>query len=352
MPKKQQNLGRKSKTLNPRVELMKQAVQNADGAVPFMLRCNKCGMTALISNAAKSAKFPISFSEINKGNNGRLPVCKACMDELYEKYYAGLHDEEQAFRRVCMKYDIYYSKAIVDLALSNSKPKQRMSYYVNKTTNAEFANKTYDDTINEEQAVNNTISTFDDLYDKEKHSVSEESVKFWGFGFSPEDYEYLDNKYVEWTTSYPVQAKAMESIFQKICMMELQILKGIQNNEKIDALYNQLNNFMNAAGIQPKQNSENTLSDTASFGVLIKQWEDNDPIPEPDPRYKDIDGIRRYISVWFLGHLSKMFGFKNEWSQLYEDEIKKYTVKDIDYSEENVNSVSYEDLFGKGDSDE
>lgn len=352
MPKTTQNLGRKRKTVNPKVELMKQAVQNSDGAAPFMYRCNKCGMTALITNTAKAAKFPISFSSLNEGNNGKLPVCKSCLDELYEEYFTEFGSEEKAFQRVCMKYDIYYCKDLVDLALSGSKPKQRMSYYVNKSTNADYANKTYDDTIKEEQAENNTISTFNDLFDRSRHSVTEESVKFWGFGFSPEDYEYLDNKYVEWTTSYPVQAKAMESIFQKICMMELQILKGIQNNEKIDALYNQLNNFMNSAGIQPKQNSENTLSDTASFGVLIKQWEDNDPIPEPDPKYKDVDGIRRYISVWFLGHLSKMFGFKNSWSDLYENEIKKYTVSDVEYFDEEVNNVSYEDIFGKGDNNE
>lgn len=351
MGREKENLGRAKpakQPVNPRIELMKQMVQNTDGAVPFMYRCNRCGKTALATDPTRSKWFPISFSETNIGNDCRLPVCKTCLNELYEKYQRELGNESEALRRVCMKYDIYYSPELAKVTLESSKPKERMTFYVSKTTNATYANKTYDDTITEESGTQDHIVTFEDMGNKE-HVVSEETIKFWGFGFTPEDYEYLDNKYVEWSTSYPVQAKAMESIFQKICMMELQILKGIQNNEKVDALYRQLNDFMNAAGIQPKQNSENTMSDTASFGVLIKRWEDEEPIPELEDKWKDIDGIRRYISVFFFGHLAKMFGIKNNWSQLYEEEIKKYTVNRPDLEDADVNQITYEDLFGSGE---
>lgn len=350
MGREKENLGR-AKTakqpINPRVELMKQMVQNTDGAVPFMYRCNRCGKTALATDPTRSKQFLISFSEINVSNDCKLPVCKNCLNELYEKYNKELGNEAEAVRRVCMKYDIYYSPELLKITLESSKPKERMSFYVSKTTNAAFANKTYDDTIAEEAQQTNSVSTFEDI--EKNKGVSEETIKFWGFGFSPEDYEYLDNKYVEWSTSYPVQAKAMESIFQKICMMELQILKGIQNNEKVDSLYKQLKDFMDAAGIQPKQNSENTMSDTASFGVLIKRWEDEEPIPEPEEKWKDIDGIRRYISVFFFGHLAKMFGVKNNWSKLYDEEINKYTVNRPELEEQDIDQITYEDLFGSGD---
>ena len=346
-----ENLGRKKTTrkpaVNPRVELMKQAVQNSDGSVPFMYRCVKCGYTAFTTDPIKSKQFGISFSKLHGGNDCRLPICKKCLNELYEDYCKSLGSEEEAARRVCMKFDMYYSPELLELTLKGAKPKERMSFYINKMITQAFANKTYDDTIKEDAEKNSGINTFGDMLADE--SVSEKTIKFWGFGFSPEDYEYLNNKYAEWSTSYPVQAKAMESIFQKICMMELQILKGIQNNEKVDALYRQLKDFMDAAGIQPKQNSENTMSDTASFGVLIKRWEDEDPIPEPEEKWKDIDGIRRYISVYFFGHLSKMFGFKNNWSKLYEDEIRKYTVDRPDIDEEDINQITYEDVFGSGE---
>ena len=342
-----QNLGRKTggtkKNVNPQVEMLKHFVQSENNRdIPSMHRCCRCGLTT----TTDLTKFPLSYSQLYASNDYRLPICKDCLDDLYNNvYYPMFQNDEMAVRRICSKFDIYYNPKIVQLMRDGSRPKKHMSFYAQKTTLQQYSNRTFDTTLEEETVAAANIDTFDDMNNATE--VSEKTIKFWGFGFSPEDYEYLDNRYVEWSTSYNIQSKAMESIFQKICMMELQILKGIQKNEKVDALYRQLNDFMNAAGIQPKQSSENTMSDTASFGTLIKRWEDEEPIPEPKPEWRDVDGIRRYISVYFLGHLSKMFGFKNDWSRLYEEEIAKYTVNKPDFDDSN--EISYEDIFGSGD---
>lgn len=346
MPK--QNLGRKvsqqqkKKAVDTRVEMLKQIAAGNEN-VPFMYRCEKCGKQVMDDDR----EFMISFSKLHVGHRCRLPICKDCLDSLYEEYFEELGSEEEAVRRVCMKFDIYYNKEIVNLMKSASKPLKRMTYYVGKTHTAKYANKTYDTTILEEKAEEDKITTYEDMYSSKE--IDPDTVSFWGSGFKPEDYEYLDSRYSEWILSYPVQAKAMEAIIQKICLLELQIMRGIQKGDKVDSLCKAMNDLMNSAGIQPKQSSENTMSDTASFGVLIKRWEDEEPIPEPEEKWKDIDGIRRYISVFFFGHLSKMFGFKNNWSQLYEDEIRKYTVNRPELEEEDINQITYEDIFGSGD---
>lgn len=333
------------KKVDPRVAKLQQMVALENGKdIPIMHRCCKCGFTT----TTEISKFACSYSTLYASNDFRLPICKNCLDDLYNnKYMPILNNDEEAVRRICQKFDIYYNPDIVQIMRDGSRPGKHMSFYVQKTQLQQYANRTYDTTIDEEQEANASISTFDDMINS--HKIPEDTVKFWGFGFLPEDYEYLDYRYSEWATSYNIQSKAMESIFQKICLMELQILKGIQKNEKVDSLYRQLNDFMNSAGIQPKQSSENTMSDTASFGTLIKRWEDEKPIPEAKPEWQDVDGIRRYISVYFLGHLSKMFGFKNDWSQLYEDEIAKYTVNRPTINEDDEYTISYEDIFGSGD---
>lgn len=336
-----QNLGRsnsakRAKPVDTRVEMMKQIVAGKENA-PFLFRCMKCGKQVMDDEK----DFMLSFSKLYAGNRCRLPICKECIDALYEEYFSELGDENEAVRRVCMKFDIYYCDELVSAMKSGSKPLKRMSYYIAKSHTVKYANKTYDTTIMEEAAEAmkcKKIISDDD--------VDPEMAAFWGSGFAREDYEYLDSRYSEWILSYPVQAKAMEAIIQKICLLELQIMRGIQKGEKVDSLCKAMNDMMNAAGIQPKQSSESTISDTASFGTLIKRWEDEEPIPEPEEKWKDIDGIRRYISVFFLGHLSKMFGFKNNWSKLYEDEIRKYTVDIPELSECDVGQISYEDIFG------
>lgn len=344
-----QNLGRKMATrpkgikpVDPAVEMLKH-ITAGDDTVPYMYRCVKCGKQVMDDDK----EFMVSFSKFHVGNRCKLPLCKDCIDASYEEYLAEYGNEEDAVRRMCMQLDIYYCQELVDTMKKASKPLKRMTFYITKSHTAKYANKTYEDTIAEEKSEEEKIVTYEDMYSTQ--DIDPDTVAFWGSGFSPEDYEYLDSKYSEWILSYPVQAKAMEAIIQKICLLELQITKGIQRGDKVDSLCKAMNDLMNSAGIQPKQSSENTMSDTASFGALIKRWEDEEPIPEPDEKWKDVDGIRRYISVFFFGHLAKMFGVKNNWSKLYDDEIKKYTVDRPELEDEDVNQITYEDLFGSGD---
>ena len=99
---------------------------------------------------------------------------------------------------------------------------------------------------------------------------------------------------------------------------------------------------------QKKDDSDSAVENTP-FGVWIRRWETQRPIPEPDPELEDVDGIIRYISIWFLGHLSKMLGIKNAYCRLYEEEIAKMRVDKPEYEDEDDEEMLY-DLFGNKDS--
>ena len=136
-----------------------------------------------------------------------------------------------------------------------------------------------------------------------------------------------------------------------MCMLELQILKAQIAGNSTVALQKQLNEFMNSANVQPKQNNDNALVEANTFGTLIKKWENERPIAKPAPEWEDVDYIKKYISVYFLGHLANMIGIKNklgdEWSRLYDEEIKKNTVKPPSYFEEEADTPSFEEVFTK-----
>lgn len=74
------------------------------------------------------------------------------------------------------------------------------------------------------------------------------------------------------------------------------------------------------------------------------------PIPEPDPELQDVDGIKKYITVWFFGHLCKMLGLNNSYSRLYTDEIEKLRV-DRPEDEFDDDELLYE-AFSESDSDD
>ena len=90
------------------------------------------------------------------------------------------------------------------------------------------------------------------------------------------------------------------------------------------------------------------LADTNTFGTLIKKWEDEHPIPEPAPEWKDVDGIRKYINTWFLGHLCKMFRIENDVTAEYDEELAKYTVEVPSFQLEEEEDVSdeFSDIIG------
>lgn len=89
--------------------------------------------------------------------------------------------------------------------------------------------------------------------------------------------------------------------------------------------------LLGTANLKPSQNSDNSMVEQNTFGTLIKKWENTRPISEPLPEWQDVDGIRKYITVYFLGHFCKMLGIRNKYSAAYEEEMAKYRVEMPEY---------------------
>ena len=109
-------------------------------------RCTTCGKTF----TKQAGNFPASQSPIYACNNHFLPVCKTCIDKLYEHYCAVLGNDEDAIRRICMKFDIYYSKALAESSRKIAVDRSRVHTYISRANLSQFRGKTYDTTIDEE----------------------------------------------------------------------------------------------------------------------------------------------------------------------------------------------------------
>ena len=64
----------------------------------------------------------------------------------------------------------------------------------------------------------------------------------------------------------------------------------------------------------------------------------------PDEEWKDVDGIAKYITIYFLGHLCKMMGIKNSYSRMYEAEMAKYKVEKPEYEDDD--EALFDAVFG------
>lgn len=307
-------------------------------------RCTTCGKTF----TKQAGNFPASQSPIYACNNHFLPVCKTCIDKLYEHYCAVLGNDEDAIRRICMKFDIYYSKALAESSRKIAVDRSRVHTYISRANLSQFRRKTYDTTIDEESR--QVIESVEEVKESGV-KILQRTVKFFGVGFSEDEYKFLQDQYDDWTARHECQTKSQEEIFKAICIAQLNIQRAniSGDQKKLDTSMKLFQDLLGAAKIKPNQIKGDVISDQQTFGTLIQKWETEKPIPEPDPEFADVDNIRKYIGTFFFGHLCKMIGIKNSYSEEYEKYLKQYSATKPEFSDDAVN----EDIFNKltGDAD-
>ena len=295
-----------------------------------------------------------------KGNNGYVPFCRSCTEILMQSmtsFYSG--NEEHALRHLCAIFDWCYNDtaSAMTLATEAHASSSRVGLYPSKMSTRPSAlhGETFLDTIREEIEERDSLTGIVLVPDEDESDfvVTREMIRTWGKGFTPDQYQFLEEEYTEWVTKNVCKTKSQEELFRNIALAQLDVRIARQNGGKVTDALKALQDLMNSANILPKQNSDNILADTQTFGTLLKKFEETAPIPEPDERWKDVDGIRRYMNTWFRGGLAKALKIDNENTALYDeaiDEMQRFTVQPVTISAaESANDSS---IFDQNSSDD
>lgn len=328
--------------------------------------CSRCGL----SYGRRKGYFPVSYAALHKGI-GYVPVCKTCIDDMYNKYLTQTEDTSAVVRQVCRKLDLYWNKTIFEDVERRNTTHSMMTAYMAKLNTTRYAGKCYDDTLSDEGALwshidasdfsTEDIDDFDDDDDgldsneeiigiDDSIEITDEIIAFWGPGFTTSMYRELEQRRRYWMSRFPedtVLDVGTEALIRQICNLEISINKNRASGKQIDKNINMLNTLLGSLNLKPSQNKDDgdaSLENTP-FGVWIRRWENQRPIPEVDPEMKDVDGIIRYIETWFKGHLSKMLNIKNAYSPIYENEIDKYRVEKPEYEDDDDETV-FNEVFG------
>ena len=320
--------------------------------------CCRCGLGF---NRQKGF-FPVSHSPTYRGS-GYLPWCSECVDAMFEEYCRKYGDSRAAMRRMCMKMDLYWHDSIYDVVERTSGTNSRVRTYITKSNMNRYIDKTFDDTIDEEgtnrleRAPDPEVETGyvqENAETEEEIIVPEDVALFWGPGYTPKMYLELEERRKYWTSRYPEGYNfdiGEEALIRQICNLEIDINHDRAAGKSIDKNVNTLNNLLGSANLKPTQKKAEEADaeyDSTPLGVWIKRWENARPIPEPDPDLQDVDGIVRYIEIWFKGHLAKMVGLKNSYSKMYEDEIARMRVEHPELEDEDDEGV-FNDIFASNE---
>lgn len=291
-----------------------------DTLPPNKLLCINCESTRSVD------MFYLNDNPLIKSE--RLPVCKNCIRD-----FIGNKESDGYEARVVLVLALMNKPFLYDLWEMRSEVWSR--YIPQLSSFNQYKGMQFSDSIfrNKESNTYDSIANIskDEINEIQKTELTkeelEELVMFWGKGFSPEDYEFLQMEYEKLLNSYECDTYTMEMLFQEVAQTRLTIKKKRERGESVDKELKTLQDILGSANIKPVQETGANAAEQSTFGTLIKKWENERPIPEPDPAWRDVDGIRKYVSVWFFGHLSKMMGIKNDYTQKYEEELSKYTVE-------------------------
>ena len=318
----------KSGITTNQVETELKVIKPIEPVAEDYYKCCTCGK----KYTKQSGNFSYSQSPLYKGNNSFLPICNNCLENLVEQYTELLGSQNEAIKRVCLHWDIYFSESLLNSTKKIDANRSRIKCYVKNCNLQQHAGKTYDTYLKEINSERiDTINDLEELKQDKEIKVSQKTIKFFGLGYTPEQYRFLQDQYDDWTHRHECRTKSQEEVFKNLCIAQLNIQIAQQTGGKVKDAMDSFQNLLGTANLKPCQTNENALADQNTFGTLIKKWENEKPISEPDPEWKDVDGIARYIHIYFLGHLCKMMGIKNSYSRMYDEEMEKYRVEKPEY---------------------
>ena len=277
-------------------------------------RCTACG-----EDKRPTIDFYLSRSKLYKFNDGRMPVCKECLSKLFKELNAKYSDEVKALYHLCMLFDIYFDRDLVEKSSANNNFSDEdnllKSYMknVNSLNQYKFKDSMSSDCIVlDDSLLENKKEEVEDIYEEREMTpeLKKLCLKRWGSGYSDEDYIYLEDNYAEFYEAYAHDTPAERMLLMNITKTLLEGEKSRKSGDKkgYENMLKLVSSMLTDAAIKPSQ--KKTMGDEVGecFGVFIENLEKNEPVNEAIDDFADVDNIGKLIDRQFVKNFAKVFG--------------------------------------------
>ena len=273
-------------------------------------RCTACG-----EDKRPAIDFYLSRSKLYKFNDGRMPICKECLSSLFKELNAKYSDEVKALYHLCMLFDIYFDRDLVEKSSANNNFSDEdnllKSYMknVNSLNQCKFKDSMSSDCIILDDNLLENKKEEVEINNKTLFEVTDKMEVRWGASLPIEDYMFLESKYKEFTDVYECRTPAQRLIFEQIAKCLLRGEKALKkdNDVAFEKMNNMVSKLMTDGNIKPIQEASVAEDDTATWGKWINLIEQERPIGEPCEQFKDVDKISTYITKWFTRQMQRVF---------------------------------------------
>lgn len=271
--------------------------------------CTRCGDVFNINNGFYSIN---SNSKDDNFPDGKINVCKKCIQAAWDRPTAGFNSFIDFLRIVNLPYkeDLYNTVKKADYIRQ-----VRLSY-----PNLFF--KDSDGLLEKKGEQQVKKKELKELTPEQM----EECAAFWGSGYDENEYIYLMSQYERYLKTYIVDTPVMEDLVAKIIQTDLQIRKTNEMGGDASKHVKTYNELLTSANLKPSQAKAAEEDEANTMGNWIRKIENSEPIPAPDSKFLDIDGIVKYVKVFFTGAMARSLGEKNPFQKETDELMAKLTV--------------------------
>ena len=316
--------------------------------------CRLCGT----AYGKLNGYFYRTYSQIYKGI-GYMSVCKICVDDLYEDFLRECKDPRIACHQVCRKFNIYWNESVYEGVVQGSAKRTVMAGYLTRVNVIKHQGKSYDDFLREvgkmweiphedvEEPAPSPVEVqveepADASEPEEEIEIAEEVRVEWGPGFSNKQYYELEERRKYWVgelkkRNINVDDINVMALLRQIVGMELEINRRRSNGEDVSKLVNTFQSLVGDALLKPsmKKSDADASIDNTPLGVWINRFENERPLPENENKSELI----KFVHTWMFGHLAKMVGLRNSYTQMYEDEMERLRVAKPEYADDDDDAL-------------
>ena len=279
-----------------------------------MFYCFRCGReyTKQLGNFSKTR------SPMWAQNEGFIPVCNQCTKELYEHYFETFNSKEAALRRLCMKFDVFWSDKVYKMTLGGAVRDNPFKEYVSKSNLQQVRGTSYDDTLDNE-AIENGDYVLNDADVKEAAesgdvNISTDNVEKWGSGYSNEEYMMMNHHYKGLAQGDKHIDFLKDKYLRDMCKTQVQASRALAKNDVKS--YSELQTlYQKTAAIAQIKIAADVDTSNDSFGKWLASIEEYTPAEyySDKSKYRDFFGIGEYcerfifrpLKNWITGSKEK-----------------------------------------------
>jgi len=285
---------------------MSELVKTKAGVEISSCYCRKCMKNLPVKN------FYDAVDLFMIDANGKMSVCKACIQLLYDENYKQLQSLEKTLHKLCIMLNVRYSNEAVEATRAHintliEKGKTPRSIFGLYKAKLVATNKSMDKSIEEYEGYEDVGVIFEEKEIEIDEIPIPENVKvFWGKDLPNKSILYLEEEYKNFRTTHKADTYAEIVLLKQVCYTLLEIKNLRENEEETEKLVKELQSLMKNLAISPNAiKSGGGGKSEEAFGLWIEDIEKNEPAQWllSDPRgdiYRDVANTDKYFKDYIV----------------------------------------------------